>query len=112
MSNRLVKLLPLTAALALSSLASAETIVDPPSLVVKYEDLNLDTRSGVSRLHARLRSAAKKVCSPLDGSVVAKQGMYDACVTEAVARSVAKVGNANLTQYHRYGSIETRTAAN
>jgi len=112
MSNRLIKLLPLTAALALSSLASAETVIDPPAVVVKYNDLNLDTKSGISRLHARLRSAARQVCSPLDGSVVAKQGLYDACVTDAVARSVAKVGNSNLTQFHRYGRIDAMSASN
>ncbi len=43
MSKRLIKLLPLAAALALSGYASATTPKDLPSVVVKYGDLDLDT---------------------------------------------------------------------
>ena len=112
MSKHLIKLLPLAAALSLSSLANATDVIDPPSVVVKYDDLNLNTATGVHRLHARLRSAARHVCSPLDGSVVVRQDRYDACVTDAVERSVAKVGNPNLTQFHRYGRIDAMAASN
>ena len=49
MSKRLIKLLPLAAALALSGYASATTPKDLPSVVVKYGDLNLDTKAGVEQ---------------------------------------------------------------
>ena len=107
MSKRLVKLLPLAAALALGGLAHAGTRADLsrdlPSVVVKFGDLDLNTKSGVASLHARLRSAAKQVCSPLDSRVLGLREQFDVCVSEAVTNSVADVGNPNLTRFHRYG---------
>jgi len=107
MSNRSFKLLPLAAALALSSLANAGSVTttsrELPSVVVKYGDLNLGTRTGVASLHERLRSAAKQVCSPLDNRILGLRDEYNGCVSDAVTRSVAKVNNANLTRFHRYG---------
>jgi UrcA family protein len=107
MSKRLVKLLPLAAALAASSLAHAGTVAeqakDLPSVVVKYGDLNLGTRSGVASLHARLRSAAKQVCNELDSRVLGLRDQFAGCVSDAMTRSVARVHNPNLTRFHRYG---------
>jgi UrcA family protein len=63
MTMRLIKLLPLDAALsfgglAFSGLASARTSDNPPSVVVKYGDLDLSTKDGVAALHSRLSRAA------------------------------------------------------
>ena len=63
MSKRLIKLLPLAAALALSGLATAGTPKDLPSVIVKYGDLNLATKAGVANLHSRLRKAAASRCA-------------------------------------------------
>ncbi len=103
MSKHLIKLLPLAAALALSGMANAATTRDLPSVVVKYGDLNLNSKGGVAKLHARLRSAAKQVCSPLESRVLGYREQFDACVSEAVTQSVAEVANPNLTRFHRYG---------
>ena len=103
MSKRLVKLLPLAAALAISGLASASIPKDLPSVVVKYDDLSLNSRSGVASLHARIRNAAQQVCSPLNSRVLGLREEYERCVTDAIAQSVAAVGNQNLRQYHLYG---------
>ena len=59
MTSRLIKLLPVAAALAFSGVAGASTVRELPSVVVKYGDLNLDTNDGVAQLHARLRKAAR-----------------------------------------------------
>jgi len=114
MSNRLIKLLPLAAALAMSSLATAGTTgtTDLPSVVVKYGDLDLNKGAGIRTLHTRLRAAARKVCSPADGSVLADTHVFDSCVADALTRGVNDVNNANLTQYHRSGRIESRVASN
>ena len=111
MSKNLVKLLPLVAALAVSSLANASTSAEVPSIVVKYGDLNLKSSAGVKTLHARLRTAAKQVCSPLDGRVLGERGQFEGCVTGAVSRAVADVGNPNLTRLHLYGRVGQFVAA-
>ena len=51
----------------------------------------------------RLRSAARQVCSELDSRVLGLREEYARCVKDAITQSVAKVGNQNLSQFHRYG---------
>ena len=103
MSKRLIKLLPVAAYLALSGVAAASVPKDLPSVVVKYGDLSLDTKTGVASLHARIRNAAKYVCNSLDSRVLGLREQYEQCVSDAVKQSVAAVGNADLSRYHRFG---------
>jgi UrcA family protein len=103
MSKGLIKLLPVAACLALSGVAAASTPKDLPSVVVKYGDLSLDTKSGVASLHARIRNAARYVCNSLDSRVLGLREQYEHCVSDAVKQSVAAVGNDNLSRYHRFG---------
>lgn len=104
MNNRIIKLLPVAAALALSGLAQGATRAPVvPSVVVKYGDLNLDSVEGVSKLHARLKGASRQVCSKLDSRVLGLREQYDMCVSDAMKRSVADVDNAKLTTFHRWG---------
>ena len=103
MSKGLIKLLPVAVCLALSGVAAASILQGSPSVVVKYGDLDLDSKAGVASLHARLKTAAKFVCSPLDNRVLGLRDQYDRCVSDAVTQSVAAVGNTSLTQFHRYG---------
>jgi UrcA family protein len=116
MSMRLDKLLPLAAALALggltlSGLAQASVPKDLPSVVVKYDDLSLNTRAGVANLHSRIRNAAAQVCSPLNSRVLGLREEFERCVTDAVSQSVSAVGNANLRQFHLYGKRAALVAA-
>lgn len=108
------KLLSLAIALAMTGIASAGARVDSdtPSVVVRYGDLNLDSRAGVLTLHARLRSAAQNVCSPLDSRVLGLLEQYESCVADAIANSVAAVGNDSLSKYHRYGIKPSVLASN
>ena len=104
MSIRFIKVLPLAAALAISGYASASTTTtEIPSVVVKYGDLDLSTRTGVASLHSRLRMAAQTVCGGLQSRVLGLREEYDRCVKDAITQSVASVGNQNLSQFHRYG---------
>ena len=59
MSIRFIKLLPVAACLALSGVAAASIPKDLPSVVVKYGDLCLNTKTGVGSLPARITNAAK-----------------------------------------------------
>src|SRR5436190_15778386 len=112
MSKRLTQLLSVAAALAVCGLAQASTPKDLPSVVVKYGDLSLDSWTGVARLHSRLRHAAQQVCSPLNSRVLGLREQYEQCVSDAVADSVAAVGNTNLSRYHRHGKHAELVASN
>jgi UrcA family protein len=112
MNSRLIKLLPVAAALALGGYAEASTVRQLPSVVVKYGDLNLNTVDGVATLHMRLNKAAREVCSQLDSRVLGLREQYDLCVSGAVTQSVAKVGNPSLTSFHRYGRKAAAVASN
>jgi len=117
MSLRSIRLLPLAAALtlgalALNGVAQASTPKEFASVVVKYDDLTLNTRAGVASLHSRLRAAAQQVCSPLDSRVLGLREEYERCVTTAVSQSVDSVGNSNLKRYHLYGKRAELTASN
>jgi UrcA family protein len=108
------KLLLPAIALAMTGIASAGTRIDAdtPSVVVRYADLNLNSPAGVLKLHARLRSAAQDVCSTLDSRVLGLLEQYESCVADAIAQSVAAVGNESLSKYHRYGIKPTVLASN
>ena len=97
MSKHLIKLLPVVVALAISGLAQASMATDIPSVVVHYGDLNLNTKAGVAKLHARIHRAADTVCTPLESRVLGLRSLHKACVNDAVAQSVAAVNNARLT---------------
>jgi len=111
MSKRLIKLLPLAAALV-SGLAGASTRAELPSVIVKYGDLNLGTKAGIATLHSRLRTAAAQVCSPLNSRVLGLREQYEICVSDAVKESVEAVGNSNLSNFHRYGGRAGFVASN
>jgi UrcA family protein len=112
MSKHLIKLLPVVAALAISGLAQASRATDIPRVVVKYGDLNLNSKAGVAKLHARIHRAADTVCTPLESRVLGLLSQHKACVNEAVAQSVAAVNNPQLSNYHRYGAKSTVIARN
>jgi UrcA family protein len=103
-NNRLIKLLPVAAALALGGFAQGSTRSQQiPSVVVNFGDLNLDSVEGIVKLHARLRGASQEVCSALDNRVLGLREDYDRCVSDALRRGVADVHNEKLTTFHRWG---------
>ncbi len=83
-------LLPL-AALLVAGAAAAATPTHPVQEVVRYGDLRLDTANGVKRLHARIRAAAERVCSPLESRELSLRVRYEQCVRSAFLESVAAV---------------------
>ncbi|HEU5135295.1 MAG TPA: UrcA family protein [Steroidobacteraceae bacterium] len=94
-----IKYLLPVAALALSGFATAGSS-DMSSVVVRYGDLNLNSRAGVAGLHKRLRNAAESVCGNLNSRILGLNDAYGACVSEALANGVAAVGNPDLTDFH------------
>jgi UrcA family protein len=117
MSRRFSKLLPVSAALALAALAfngaaQASAPKEFESVIVKYDDASLNTKAGVASLHARLRTAAQQVCSPLDSRVLGLREQYERCVSDAMSQSVDTVANSNLKRYHLYGKRAELIASN
>jgi UrcA family protein len=115
MKTSIKLLLPVVAA-TLTSLAPASVpangAVGVPSVTVRYDAATLVSPSGVKALHNRLAMAARSVCKPLDSRILGLREQYDQCVRESVRRSIADVGNANLTNYHRFGALARVVAAN
>ena len=100
------------AGLATPAAATARAnVADVPSITVQYDAATLGTRAGVKSLRSRLVMAAQSVCRQLDSRVLGLREEYDHCVRDAVRRSVADVGNANLSNYLRYGTLARVVAA-
>jgi UrcA family protein len=94
-----IKILFALAALSVSGLAAAGAS-DVNSVVVRYGDLNLESKAGVASLHKRIRNAAESVCSQLETRILGLRDAYNACVEAAVVDGIAAVGNSSLSQYH------------
>lgn len=103
-------LLPL-AALALSGIAAASSR-QVESRVVRFGELNLNSRAGVAVLHKRIRNAAESVCGNLNSRVLGMRDAFDRCVADAVAQGVASVGNPNLSNFHANKGKVTVVASN
>ena len=97
-----------TAALSFSILASAHAGAadDPPSVSVRFADLDLDRAAGSATLYKRLSVAARAVCRDLDASDSANsdlkrvlQQQYQGCVDKAIIGAVAKINRPAFTSY-------------
>ena len=91
-------LLPLAALVLAGAANASQRNVD--GVVVRFGDLDLNSQTGVAKLHKRIRNAAQSVCSPLETRVLGLRDGYDKCVDEAVRNGVAAVANANLSNFH------------
>lgn len=68
--------------------------------IVRYGELNLDSEQGAKVLYARIRSAAKDVCSSLEGRNFAEKKLWQGCFDQAVASAVGQVNNTRVTALH------------
>ena len=66
------------------------------SLAVHYEDLDLATEEGSRELYARIVTAAGRVCPERFSRDLTQAARGHECFTNAVARAVSEVGNAQL----------------
>jgi UrcA family protein len=81
------------------------------SLKVSFADLNLTNRHGTVTLYTRIRNAARTVCGPApDISFIDERADWSRCVNDAIADAVAKVGNANLTDYYLVKTNRSNTS--
>jgi long-chain acyl-CoA synthetase len=72
--------------------AWASELSDPPSITVRYDDLNLSTKRGVEILHRRINAAAQQVCGDgYEPGDLSRALAYHRCVNSAAEKALEKV---------------------
>jgi len=94
----------LTAASISAPLAkAADSTAEPPTMTVRFNDLNLGNAPGIAALYRRIVSAAEIVCRPYlvtTGSMFPPHA-YVACRDKAIADALGKIDRPELTRYYR-----------
>jgi UrcA family protein len=75
----------------------------PPSVTVRYDDLNLNRTDGVANLYKRIQNAATEVCRPAEGPQSVSRMLWTAwnnCFYHAISAAVQAVHNDKLSAYH------------
>jgi UrcA family protein len=75
---------------------NAATPQDPPSVVVKYSDQDLNTASGLNEVYRRIVRAANHVCPEMVVQDLSRQMKIAECRNQAVARAIRQIDNAQL----------------
>ncbi len=90
-------------ALFMEPVFAAIAVEEPPSVTVRYHDLNLNNPEGIATLYKRIHTAAIEVCKPEEGPQLVNRLFWTAwnnCFSHAVANAVKAVHNEKLTAYH------------
>ena len=90
---------------------AAEMTADVRTRVVQFADLDLTRNAGVMVLYARIKSAAREVCEPINARALAASQAAHECLAESIARAVADVNAPALTGYHLAKTAQTITVA-
>jgi UrcA family protein len=83
--------------------ASSALAAEPSDRLTKkvtYGDLNLESPEGAKALYARLRFAAREVCSPLEGRELSHGSAWKVCVNDAMESAVAKINKPLVSALH------------
>jgi UrcA family protein len=80
--------------LAVSAIAGASDpwSEEPPSVTVRYGDLDLSAPQGRSMLYRRLSHAARQVCPSADARELKATALSNACRTHAVRQAMRTIG--------------------
>lgn len=85
------------AALTVASTAfAAAPSVDPPTVSVRFDDLNLTTDAGVNSLYRRISVAARQVCPDVFSRDLAVVTAGQHCQAAAVEKAVREINNPQL----------------
>ncbi len=104
---------PAAAALLLfattSSPAYAGPEDNPPTVIVRYGDLNLINHAGTKALYRRLRTAANTVCTSIDQLQPERKMRQHQCYEQALSAAVIDVNEPALSALHsgRRGTVTT-----
>jgi UrcA family protein len=73
---------------------------DPPSVSVRYNDLNLSTAAGVDALYHRISTAARAVCPDVHSRDLGVVAASEHCQATAIAHAVSDLHNPQLALLH------------
>jgi UrcA family protein len=90
-----------------AALPAASDSFAPPTIRVKFGDLDVSRPQGAAVLYGRIQTAAEKVCSAYETSDFAARAYLDACINEAISKAVTTVDAPALSLVH---STKTRTS--
>jgi UrcA family protein len=105
----------LTAGL-LAATASAGAVYgssdQPPSVNVRYDDLNLATAGGRTKLYRRLKRASEQVCPQADLADIERFTRVQACQVAALQRALRAIGGPLVAQLQfEHGLAQERTVS-
>ena len=84
----------------LNSIAHADSLLEPRSVTVHFEDLDTNNAHGAAVLYGRIRAAAEDVCGALaNDRSLTLLARHSRCVEGAIGAAVAKVYRPLLTDY-------------
>jgi UrcA family protein len=78
---------------------------------VSYRDLDLSRPADAAQLYDRIGHAAAEVCEAYDGLKDARPALHHKCVERAIAATVARVNDANLTARHQEYKLAQSSAS-
>jgi UrcA family protein len=100
---RMAALVALPALLMVECAFAAATVEVPPSMTLRYGDLNLNSPEGVASLYKRIEHAATEVCKLAEGPQVVSllhSPAWNRCYFHAISNAVQAVHNEKLSAYH------------
>ena len=84
---------------ATASFAAAPSVA-PPTVSVRFDDLNLTTTAGVNSLYRRISAAARQVCPDVYSRDLAVVAAGERCQASAVSQAVRELNNPQLALVH------------
>ncbi len=76
-------------------------------VVVRYADLNLNTRTGAETLYGRIEQAAAQICPQVDPVELQRHRAAVSCQAQVVAHAVANVRSPQLAAVYESRSHHT-----
>jgi UrcA family protein len=69
---------------------------DPPTVTIRYDDLNLSTSAGANALYHRISVAARQVCPDVYSRDLGSVAAGERCQATAIAKAVHELNNPQL----------------
>lgn len=81
----------------------ADSMSDPPSVIVRYRPADLARDEGVQALYSRLKTAARRVCDLGEHRELVQRAAFQRCTDKALGDAVATLGNPRVAALHSRG---------
>jgi UrcA family protein len=101
-SSRSIRRFVAAIVVALICIANAGTAQasEPLTKKIAYSDLDANTEAGAKLLYARLRFAAREVCTPYESIELSRRRAWQTCVNNALTSAVQQINKPTVTALH------------